>query len=480
MLFNSLSYLLLLFLFTILYWQSNLQIRIILIFATSLLFYGFSGLEFLWILLFSITFNWFIAKYLINLNKSYRFFLLLISLTFNIGLLFYFKYLIFFINNALLFSNFLGIKVDPFFLNIILPLGISFYTFQIISYVLDVYQGTIKPENNFILFSCYVIFFPQLVAGPILRSSEIIPQFLKKTKFSYDHIIVGLTMILYGLFLKVVLADNIAPLVDYGYSIPANTLSAIDVWTLAFLFGFQIYFDFSSYSHIAIGSARIIGIYIPENFNFPYLATSPKEFWKRWHISLSSWVRDYIYLPLVKSKVFHKSTGGFFIKLNKIQLFPLFITWGIMGFWHGANWTFLVWGLYHFLFICINRLIAPLTKNLSGIIVWWSGLIFTLPAIMLAWVPFRAQSISDVMIMWLKIFDLKSYAQLNMRENTYLITVMIFCGFFITYLLKKRIYHQFHSKLFTSKIFNCFLIGFIIFFVIIFFRSNNQFIYFQF
>jgi alginate O-acetyltransferase complex protein AlgI len=480
MYFNSLTYLLFLFLFTLLYWQSNLQVRIILIFTSSLLFYGFSGLEFFWILLFSITFNWFLAKYLINLNKSYRFFLLLISLTFNIGLLFYFKYLIFFINNMVIFSNFLGIKVDPFFLNIILPLGISFYTFQIISYVLDVYRGTIKPENNFILFGCYVIFFPQLVAGPILRSSEIIPQFLKKTKFSYDHIIVGLTRILYGLFLKVFLADNIAPLVDYGYTIPANTLSAIDVWTLAFLFGFQIYFDFSAYSHIAVGSARLIGIYIPENFNFPYIATSPKEFWKRWHISLSSWVRDYIYLFLTRLKVFNKSTGGFVIKFNQIQFFPLFITWGIMGLWHGANWTFLVWGIYHFLFICINRLIAPLTRNLNRIIAWWGGLIFTIPAMMLAWVPFRAQSISDVVIMWSKIFDLKSYTQLSMRENTYLVTFMFFCGFFVTYFFKKKIFNQFKTKLFSEKIFNCFLIGFIIFFVIIFFRSNNQFIYFQF
>jgi hypothetical protein len=151
-----------------------------------------------------------------------------------------------------------------------------------------------------------------------------------------------------------------------------------------------------------------------------------------------------------------------------------------MGLWHGANWTFLVWGIYHFLFICINRLIAPLTRNLNTIIAWWGGLIFTIPAMMLAWVPFRAQSVSDVVIMWFKIFDLKSYTQLSMRENTYLVTFMIFCGFFITYFLKKKIFNKFQSKLFSEKIFNCFLIGFIIFFVIIFFRSNNQFIYFQF
>ncbi len=182
--------------------------------------------------------------------------------------------------------------------NIILPLGISFFTFHSICYSVDVYRGTIKPESNFIVYAIYVAFFPQLVAGPILRAGQVIYQLKTKRVFDLTKLSIGLRRVLYGLFLKVVIADNIAPLVDDGFAQNINFLSAIDVWTLAFLFGFQIYFDFSAYSHIALGSAKMMGIEFPENFNYPYLATSPKEFWKRWHISLSNWFRDYVFLPL--------------------------------------------------------------------------------------------------------------------------------------------------------------------------------------
>ena len=201
---------------------------------------------------------------------------------------------------------------------------------------------------------CY--FFPQLIAGPILRAKEVLNQFKRENKFNFDYIIIGSRRVLYGLFLKVVIADNIAPLVDSGFKIPIETLSAIDVWTLAFLFGFQIYFDFSAYSHIAIGSARMIGITFPENFNFPYLSISPKEFWKRWHISLSSWVRDYLYLPLTGQKFREVSVGGLSdATIYKKDYKPLFITWGLMGLWHGANWTFVIWGIYHAILIFIYR-----------------------------------------------------------------------------------------------------------------------------
>ena len=226
----------------------------------------------------------------------------------------------------------MGFKIDPILLKIILPLGISFYTFQTISYTVDVYRKVIKPEKDFIVYACYVTFFPQLVAGPILRAREVISQFKKTNNFNWDYISDGFRRVLYGLFLKVVLADNIAPLVNSGFDLSLETLSAIDVWTLAFLFGLQIYFDFSGYSHIALGSAKMIGISFPENFNFPYLANSPKDFWQRWHISLSSWVRDYIYLPLLGVKYQVSSKGGLAnATLNKNDQKTLFITWGLMG-----------------------------------------------------------------------------------------------------------------------------------------------------
>ena len=192
---------------------------------------------------------------------------------------------IFVADNAIGFVNLLGAEIDPVALYIILPLGISFYTFQTISYTVDVYRGFIKPERDFVLYACYAIFFPQLVAGPVLRAAEVIHQFANRVQFKWDDVFTGARRVLYGLFLKVVLADNIAPIVDKGFETPLLAMSALDVWTLAFLFGFQVYFDFSAYSHIAIGSARMMGIRFPENFNFPYLAISPKDFWRRWHTS---------------------------------------------------------------------------------------------------------------------------------------------------------------------------------------------------
>ena len=342
MIFNSLSYILLLSLVVFFYWFLPYKARLIIIFISSLVFYGFWKILFIPILLISVIVDWIVAQKIYNCKiKKKKSYFLYISLITNLGLLFYFKYLIFFTTTSIGFANILGIEIDPIVFNIILPIGISFYTFQTISYTVDVFRGFIKPEKNFILFACYVTFFPQLVAGPILRAKEVIPQFKNRPSFSFDFILNGLRLIFYGLFLKVVLADNISIFVDKGFLIDPIYLSAIDIWTLAFLFGFQIYFDFSGYSFIAIGSALMIGINFPNNFNFPYASTSPKAFWQRWHISLSSWIRDYLYLPLNKKKIENRSEDGFKRSLNSPgSIKSLFATWGIMGFWHGANWTF--------------------------------------------------------------------------------------------------------------------------------------------
>jgi len=481
MIFNSLTYVLLLSLVATLYWFLPYKSRLLLIFVSSLIFYGFWKISFIPILLISVIIDWWIAQRLFKYKKKNRLPLLLTSLITNLGLLFYFKYLIFFSNNAIGIANLLGAELDPFGLKIILPLGISFYTFQTISYTVDVYRGFIKPEKDFILFACYITFFPQLVAGPILRAKEIIPQFTQKCLFSFDHILIGLRYILFGLFLKTVLADNISIFVDRGFAIDINNLSAIDVWTLAFLFGFQIYFDFSGYSFIAIGSARLMGIKFPKNFDFPYISSSPKEFWKRWHISLSSWIRDYLYLPLNKKKIENRSVDGF----NKSFKSPgnlksLFITWGIMGFWHGANWTFLIWGIYHAILISLNRLIEPFAKKLSNFSKSVIGVLITLPLIMLSWIPFRATSLSDSLDMWVKIIDPSAYTWLGMRENTYLLSFVVLLAFFTVYLLKQKILPLLNFKKLIVIFLDIFLIAIIFLTVIIFFRSINQFIYFQF
>ncbi len=482
MVFNSLTYLLLLSVFVTLFWLISKKARYFLIFFSSLIFYGFWRVDFIPLLLFSTFADWWLSKKIYESNIDiYRKKLVILSLIINLGLLFVFKYLIFFSDNALGFLNYLGGNYDPITLKIILPLGISFYTFQTISYTIDVYRKIIKPENNFIIYGCYVTFFPQLIAGPILRAKEVIVQFKKEKKFNLDFIIIGLKRVLYGLFLKVVIADNIAPFVDTGFEIPIETLSALDVWTLAFLFGFQIYFDFSAYSHIAIGSARMIGIIFPENFNFPYLATSPKNFWQKWHISLSSWVRDYLYLPLAGEKFKEISIGGLGdATINKKDFKPLFITWGLMGLWHGANWTFLIWGIYHAVLIYFYRSLKFLGNNFNLKIKIFIGWFFTLPFIMLSWIPFRSQSLNDCFQMWLKILNPLQYGYLGLRENIYLITFLLLISTIITYFLKQN---MFLKKIFPKIILlfsDLILIIFLFCLTFIFLRPINQFIYFQF
>ncbi|MCA9963084.1 MAG: MBOAT family protein [Anaerolineales bacterium] len=403
--------------------------------------------------------------------------LLSVSLFINFGLLFYFKYLIFFSENAIGLANLLGANLSPLTLNIILPLGISFYTFQTVSYTIDVYREHIKPEKDFVLYACYVTFFPQLVAGPILRAAEVMDQLTHRPSFTLDNIALGLRRIIQGLFLKVVLADNIAPLVDAGFAIPVATMSALDVWTLAFLFGFQIYFDFSAYSHIAIGSAKLMGINFPENFNFPYLATSPRDFWRRWHISLSSWIRDYLYLPLSGVKVRERSVHGLSGAVQDNQKTKaLFMTWAIMGLWHGANWTFLLWGIYHALVVYIYRLVEPSSHKLNTYISKVGGVIVTLPVIMLAWVPFRAESLTATVGMWSKVVNPLAYTSLNMRENVYLVTAIILVGLFaakwIQFLFKSRDTLTFFGETVAYAV--------MIPLIIIFLRPIAQFIYFQF
>ena len=479
MVFNSLTYLLLLSIVVFLFWNISYYYRFYLIFLSSLTFYGFWKIEFIPLLLFSTFLDWWIGLNMVNLNDKKRKYLLILSLSVNLGILFFFKYLIFFTENTIGLFNIFDVKLDPIMLKIILPLGISFYTFQTISYTVDVYKKSIKPEKSFIIYACYVTFFPQLIAGPILRAKEVISQFKRLNYFKWNYITQGLRRILYGLFLKVVIADNIAPLVDSGFSLPVSEISALDVWTLAFLFGFQIYFDFCGYSHIALGSAKMIGITFPENFNFPYMASSPKDFWLRWHISLSSWVRDYIYFPLLKIKIHNSSVGGLEkATSNKNDQITLFITWSLMGLWHGANWTFLIWGLYHAFFILIYRLTRPLTNNLKNKNIF--GWLFTLPIIMLSWIPFRSNSIETSFQMWIKVTNPINYSYVGLHENTYIVAMLITLGILITYYVKEKTIKNNLSKNVFFFIGDIVFISFLFYFTFIFLRPINQFIYFQF
>jgi alginate O-acetyltransferase complex protein AlgI len=459
-----------------------------MILVASLTFYGFWRPEFLLVMLVSTGTDFLVARQIeANDDDRVRWRWLLLSLSINLSLLFYFKYLFFFLDNAVATLHFFGYRdIQAPALNIALPLGISFYTFQTISYTVDVYRKFIRAEKDFVLYGCFVTFFPQLVAGPILRGSELLGQLFARPQFRLETIVSGLRRILFGLFLKVVLADNIAPLVDSGFDQPVAHLSAIDVLTLAFLFGFQIYFDFSAYSHIAIGSARLMGISFPENFNFPYMASSPREFWRRWHISLSSWIRDYLYLPLLGVKVRDRSVDGLAVvaeehgKNNRHPLLALFLTWAIMGFWHGANWTFVLWGLFHAACVAIYRAIeAPVTALPRAVRVL-GGWTITLPLMMLAWILFRAQSVRAAIEMYGKLFSMQEWLYLGMRENTYLVAAFVFVSMTLCYGIHEYAIHWLREHKWLSFLGETFVMGMTTALVFVFLRPINQFIYFQF
>ncbi|MDX1476996.1 MAG: MBOAT family O-acyltransferase [Saprospiraceae bacterium] len=487
MIFNSLTFLVFMVLAVALYWSLGTKWRLWMIFLMSLVFYGFWRVEFIGVMLLSTVTDYFVS---LELGKDKhspktRKRLLIISLTVNLGLLFIFKYLLFFADNTISLINWLGWSVNDVTWKIILPLGISFYTFQTLSYTIDVYRRHYEPVRNFALYASYVTFFPQLVAGPVLRAAEVVEQLKRRPTFQLPYIEQGLKRILYGLFLKVVLADNIAPIVDTGFGIDATQYGGLDVWTLSFLFGMQIYFDFAGYSHIAIGCAKLMGIEFPENFNFPYAARSFKEFWKRWHISLSSWIRDYLYLPLAGIKVLStesRSKGGLNVTegTRKSKNTALFLTWAIMGFWHGANWTFILWGIYHSVMIFAERLINKLTVKRSIKINKRVAWIATLGFAMLGWVPFRAENLGDAFTMFSKIFIPSTYLQMAMRENVYLITALITLLVIAAYELDRvaKRYDWEQSLVFAPA--QVLKYTTMIVLVYIFFRPINQFIYFQF
>ena len=486
MIFNSLTFLIFLIIVVCLFWQLNSKYKSLLLVLSSCIFYGFWRWDFIPLIFVSALSDYYISRSIyLTEEKQKKKTLLYLSIFINLGLLFYFKYLYFFLENSNILFEFLNFDFTFKLFYIILPFGISFYTFETISYSVDVYRGILKPEKKFLDYLLFVTFFPKLVAGPIQRANELIPQFKKWEPFKLEYITYGLKRILYGLFLKVVFADNIAPLVDEMFLINYEFASALDVITMSFLFGFQIYFDFSAYSHIALGTAKLFGINIPENFNFPYIALSLKDFWKRWHISLSAWIRDYLYLPLSGVKVLESSgqngIGKSLSNKNKSKSnSALFLTWAIMGIWHGSNWTFLFWGLFHAFFIYLERILKPLRdqfKFLNYKLINWG---FTLVISMLSWIPFRANSINDTFVLYSKIFDFKNFFNLSFRENTYIITFLILIIFMISYYFNTLIIPKIKNNYYSYFIYNTFKYLTIIFLIFIFLKPINQFIYFQF
>lgn len=299
------------------------------------MFYGWWDWRFLSLILLSTVVDFVIGKKLKTENKqSNRKILLWVSIAVNLGFLGFFKYYNFFLDNFITAFSFFGNDIKANSLNILLPVGISFYTFQTLSYSIDVYKRKLEPTKEFIAFAAFVSFFPQLVAGPIERASNLLPQFHKKRTFDYSKSVDGMRQILWGLFKKIVIADNCAQYANFIFD-NSDDLSGSTLILGALFFTFQLYADFSGYSDIAIGTARLFGFNLIQNFAFPIFSRSAPEFWRRWHISLTTWFRDYLFIPLIRAG---KVTA--LAKINKT-----FILFAAIGFWHGANWTFVAWGI---------------------------------------------------------------------------------------------------------------------------------------
>jgi alginate O-acetyltransferase complex protein AlgI len=405
MFFNSIDFAIFLPIVFILYWfvtDKNLKLQNVLIVAASYLFYGWWDWRFLSLIIFSTTIDYLIGIKLKNEeNRLKRKVLLWISIFVNLGFLGFFKYYNFFLDNFITAFSFFGTEIKANTLNIILPVGISFYTFQTLSYTIDVYKRKLEPTKDFAAFAAFVSFFPQLVAGPIERATHLLPQFYKRRQFDYSKAVDGMRQILWGLFKKIVIADNCAEYANLIFNNSTDYSGSILVLGALF-FTFQIYCDFSGYSDIAIGTSRLFGFNLIRNFNSPYFSRDIAEFWRRWHISLSTWFRDYLYIPLGGSH------GGTWIKIR--NTFIIFI---VSGFWHGANWTFIVWGALNAVYFLPLLLF---NKNRTYLDIVAQGKLFpslkeslkmlgTFSLTVLAWIFFRADNISHAISYLTKIFS---------------------------------------------------------------------------
>ncbi len=393
MLFNSLAFFLFFPIVTFIYFLLPHRFRWIHLLLSSCVFYMAFIPVYILILFFTIIIDYIAGIYIENAEGKKRKLFLIISLISNIGVLAVFKYCNFFIDNLNVFLS--GSDRSLPLLSIALPIGLSFHTFQAMSYTIEVYRGHHKAERHFGIYALYVMFYPQLVAGPIERPQNLIYQFYQHKKFDYDSVVNGIKLMMWGLFKKVVIADRLAVITDPIFRDPHHH-NHLDILVAAFFFSFQIFCDFSGYSDMAIGAARVMGFKLMKNFDRPYHSRSIREFWSRWHISLSSWFRDYLYISL----------GG-----NRVSIprwyFNLFIVFLISGFWHGANWTFIAWGALHGFYVIFASATFKIREKLNTIIgltkVKWlynfSQIFITFLLVMVAWIFFRATTISDAWYM---------------------------------------------------------------------------------
>jgi len=392
LLFNSFQFLVFFPIVCLLFFSFRKWGRWILLLA-SYYFYMCWKPEYLILILVSTAVDYFVVLRMDGASSSKRRWWLALSLATNLGILFFFKYFNFLNDSVARAFDIFGIAYAVPGLDILLPVGISFYTFQTLSYTIDVYRGARGPERSLTTFALYVAFFPQLVAGPIERSTHLLPQLAKQSRFDYDRVVDGLRLMIWGFVKKVVIADNLAGIVETVYSQPQN-YTGMHLLIATYFFAFQIYCDFSGYSDIAIGAARVLGYDLMENFRRPYFSRSIREFWSRWHISLSTWFRDYVYIPL----------GG--NRVTKQRWYTnLLIVFVVSGIWHGANWTFAVWGLLHGIYLVFALYFANIKSRMSQLffpgpmrrLLPFVQVFITFHLVLISWVFFRAANLNDAL-----------------------------------------------------------------------------------
>ena len=482
MLFNSLNFAIFLPLIFILYWfvaKKSFKLQNVLLLIASYFFYACWDWRFLFLLVFSTLLDYYSGIKMSDAksqsNKKFWFWL---SISINIGFLGIFKYYNFFAESFAYGISSLGFSVNVWALKIILPVGISFYTFHGLSYVIDVYKERISAEKNFIDYSLFVSFFPLLVAGPIERATHLLPQIKKERNFDYSKAVDGLKQILWGLFKKVVIADQCA---EYANSIFNNSAESSGSTLLVgvLFFTFQIYGDFSGYSDIAIGTARLFGIDLLRNFAFPYFSRDIAEFWRRWHMSLSSWFRDYLYIPLGGSK------GGTWIKVRNT-----FIIFLVSGFWHGANWTFIVWGFLNALYIMPSIIFKTNRNNLDIVaqgryfptIKELLSMLLTFSLTAFAWIFFRAENLSHAWDIITRIFSKSLFQRIEYQNDDFTkpVILLLFIFVLIEWLGREQKYAIEKMGVIFSKGVRWSFYYVIVLIILYFSGANHEFIYFQF
>ena len=481
MLFNSIDFAIFLPIVFILYWfvtNKDLRLQNLLIATSSYVFYGWWDWRFLSLILFSTIVDYSVGRKLQNEeNQAKRKILLWISILVNLGFLGFFKYYNFFLDNFISAFSFFGTEIKANSLNIILPVGISFYTFQTLSYTIDVYKRKLEPTKDFIAFSAFVSFFPQLVAGPIERATNLLPQFYNKRTFDYSKAVDGMRQILWGLFKKIVIADNCAEYTNLIFNNSAD-YSGSTLVLGAIFFTFQIYGDFSGYSDIAIGTSRLFGFNLMRNFAFPYFSRDIAEFWRRWHISLSTWFRDYLYIPLGGSR------EGTLMKVR--NTFIIFI---VSGFWHGANWTFVIWGALNAIYF-LPLLLTKNNRNHIAIVAKGKWLptfrefvlmLITFGLTVLAWVFFRAENIGHAIQFISDIFTRPDSFLLLSVYWKYKTIIVLICLFLIVEWLGRENQYAIENISIKLKPPVRYAFYYMVVFAIFWFGGNEQtFIYFQF